>query len=50
MMCKMCTPMCASARVVSSNIVYLSTDFNPWGGGSVLTTKIVLIILSGLKL
>ena len=30
-MCKMCTPMCASERVVSSYIVYLSTDINPQG-------------------
>ena len=27
----MCTPMCASARVVSSNTVYLSTDIDPRG-------------------
>ena len=26
-----CTPMCASARVASSNIVYLSTDIDPRG-------------------
>ena len=31
MMCKMCTPMCASVRVVSSNIVYLGTDIDPRG-------------------
>ena len=26
-----CTPMCASARIGSSNIVYLSTDIDPRG-------------------
>ena len=30
-LCKMCTPMCASAHVVSSNIVYLSIDIDPRG-------------------
>ena len=30
-MCRMCKPMCASARVVSSNIVYLSTDIDSRG-------------------
>ena len=31
MMCKMCTPMCASAHVVSSNTVYLGTNIDPRG-------------------
>ena len=29
--CVKCTPMCASARIASSNIVYLSTDIDPRG-------------------
>ena len=27
----MCTPMCASAHFISSNIVYLGTDIDPRG-------------------
>ena len=49
MMCKMCTPMCASARVASSNIVYLGYDYRSTGR-SALNTEIGPVILSGLKL
>ena len=48
MMCKICTPMFASARVVSSNIVYLGYRYR-FKGRSALTTEIGPITLSGLK-
>ena len=48
MMCKMRTPMCASARVASSNIVYIGYRYRSTGR-SALTTEIGPITLSGLK-
>ena len=44
-----CTPMCASARVVSSNIVYLGYEYRSTGI-SVLNTEFSFKILSGCKL
>ena len=44
-----CTPMCESAHVASSNIVYLGYGYRSTGI-SVLNTEIGLSILSGCKL
>ena len=49
MMCKMCTLMCASARVALSNIVYLGYGYRSTGR-SASTTEIGLVILSRLNL
>ena len=49
MMCKIYTPMCASAYVVSSNIVYLGYEYRSMGR-SALSTEIGPVILSGRKL
>ena len=40
--CVKCTPMCASARVAPSNIVYQRYGYRSTGTG-VLTTKVLLL-------
>ena len=40
--CVKCTPMCASARVAASNIVYQRYGYQSTGTG-VLTTKVLLL-------